>query len=1354
MNPEIWSVEEVCDWLRQENFERLIEIFKENNVDGKSLMKINIEKLRRFDVPSKDHYVFLNTRELLRSKAIQGDNPHPPIARLILPPDPSTLLPFESQKEIVDLEDGTDISISNDEMFESDEKSGDEVSSMDLDDDEDLNDEGGLDEDYDSNLSEDLVENVDSSIHLDEEPLSRFRAAPYGAEQFTEDDFKRAEEVKADYGYLRHWMYMEEDELLPVYGESDEENNYISSDLEEEVMEEEEDIKHKGEQSLFIMRNVDDKESEVITSDNLVEPQVDHADQMILDYISSFRKIWEDGELQKIETLRYKYWRKLFPRKQQREPQKVIDELTEQLRKLNHERLPQLINHVKSNIKSKSTLDKDAKRQCGILDPTLRDIYLLEWKVSLAKGPPPPKPDSKPRQKMLKADEEVVDDKDTMNQEHDSDDSYESDFIDDSEITYTEEQLAELREAGIIIEPVGTEVSVAGPLDTSSEQPIDKSGSVNEDKKSPQLLSSVSNVEENHLTRHGEEIEVIILDSDSEDDDNETIEKSDKVPEKVVSTRGSDSAENSKVNNDNDMELDYHQQQEEQRILEVESDELFLKYDPQDLMQEIQSAIFYWHWDEDMKKKSPMAPLINDDFTLYLQLQNAISKSMLSPEAVEELKRVLPLIPEGKLDAREDSDDERYEKNYIGDSDDDDLTYVSGSKSSSRPKKRFRETAEVIEQRKERMALEQGYSRRYAEQEKLADPKDGVIINLGHLENEDHIYITDSLSKKLKPHQIEGVRFLWKNIVMFNKGCVLAHSMGLGKTVQVITFLYTLYTVRSTDSRAICDHLKAFRVLILCPKIVIDNWENEFMSWLNENNLKNAFTVYKLGEIKDYKERRDLINRWQKDEKGGVFLINYDMFRQLVMSEVDDDRRSEFRKYLLNPGPSLVVADEGHILKNKETQLQEALTHLKTPSRIILTGSPLQNNLIEYWCTINFVCPNYLGSLEDFKRVYINPIEHGLYESADSQEKKTSRKMLFVLSRIIEDIVHRRNVSILERELPPKSEFLITCRMMNRQLMLYKSLIEKLSAVGAGGQVIRYADLLSILCNHPSIFFNTLDKENKNLTDNNTIIPVNESKTVREYMHHICREYKGLDEISESSKMQILKEILIKCEQIGDKVIIFSKSIPTLNYIERMILKNGTYIRIDGETQTKERQRSIDSFNKSKFWKVALISIKTGGLGVNMYGANRVILVDGEWNPSFAEQAIGRVYRYNQKKAVYVYRFITNGTFEDKLFIRNIHKMGLSLRVVDQRNLSSMLSKQDVNSDFYVIPDSNIVCKLPEKLDFGDKVLENIAGRNRDRIIDIQRMNIYFNEDQYNLDNEDVLHAQRLLEEEKSRLQI
>ncbi|CAG8774756.1 16830_t:CDS:2, partial [Cetraspora pellucida] len=209
-----------------------------NNVDGKALMKIDIEKLRQFKVPSKDHYVFLNTVELLKSKSVQGaylqnwkgdisftfwfnhfislDNPHPPIARLILPPDPSTLLPFEIQKEIIDLEDGTDISTSDNEMFESDEKSGDdETSSMDLDNDENLNDEEGLDKNEDSRLNEYLDDGVDSFMNLNEEPLTRFRAVPYGAEQFTEEDYKRAEEKKSDYGYLRRWMHMEDDELLP-----------------------------------------------------------------------------------------------------------------------------------------------------------------------------------------------------------------------------------------------------------------------------------------------------------------------------------------------------------------------------------------------------------------------------------------------------------------------------------------------------------------------------------------------------------------------------------------------------------------------------------------------------------------------------------------------------------------------------------------------------------------------------------------------------------------------------------------------------------------------------------------------------------------------------------------------------------------------------------------------------------------------------------------------------------------------------------------------------------------------------------------------------------------------------------
>ncbi|CAG8803695.1 16785_t:CDS:2, partial [Racocetra persica] len=328
----------------------------------------------------------------------------------------------------------------------------------------------------------------------------------------------------------------------------------------------------------------------------------------------------------------------------------------------------------------------------------------------------------------------------------------------------------------LLPKPMEIGTAVAEPSTTSPEQPIDKPEPINDDKKSIQLSPSVLNIEKKHLPWDGKEVEIIVLDSDSEKDDDMTIEKGNKVLTEVVSTRDPDSDAASKVNNDNNMVLDCddeyiyiyddddehayldQQQQEEQRILEVESDELFLKDDPQDLMQDIQSAIFYWHWDEDVKKKLPMAPLINDDFTLYLQLQNAISRSTLSPEAVEKLKRELPPIPEGKLDARESWDNyfkfrkeyainkrmaqrQRYEKNYIGDSDDDELTYASGK------------TAEVIEQRKERMALEQGYSRRYAEQEKLADPKDGVIINLGHLENEDNIYIPDSLSKKLKPHQ-------------------------------------------------------------------------------------------------------------------------------------------------------------------------------------------------------------------------------------------------------------------------------------------------------------------------------------------------------------------------------------------------------------------------------------------------------------------------------------------------------------------------------------------------------------------------------------------------------------------------
>ncbi|CAG8791440.1 15406_t:CDS:1, partial [Acaulospora morrowiae] len=140
----------------------------------------------------------------------------------------------------------------------------------------------------------------------------------------------------------------------------------------------------------------------------------------------------------------------------------------------------------------------------------------------------------------------------------------------------------------------------------------------------------------------------------------------------------------------------------------------------------------------------------------------------------------------------------------------------------------------------------------------------------------------------------------------------------------------------------------------------MDNWEQEFRKWIAHIDVPKTCPVYKFRDDHDTKGRRiSLLDKWWK---GGILLMGYEMFRILVNSDV------QYSHYLVNPGPSLVVADEGHRLKNKETELYKYLQCLKTHSRIILTGSPLQNNLEEYWCTINFASPNYLGKSEDFKR--------------------------------------------------------------------------------------------------------------------------------------------------------------------------------------------------------------------------------------------------------------------------------------------------------------------------------------------------------------------------------------------------
>ncbi|KHJ98639.1 protein, SNF2 family [Oesophagostomum dentatum] len=331
-----------------------------------------------------------------------------------------------------------------------------------------------------------------------------------------------------------------------------------------------------------------------------------------------------------------------------------------------------------------------------------------------------------------------------------------------------------------------------------------------------------------------------------------------------------------------------------------------------------------------------------------------------------------------------------------------------------------------------------------------------LLVNAGHVPDDPDVYVAAHLNHVLQPHQLGGVRFMYDNIVESLQefktspgfGCILAHSMGLGKTIQVITFVEIFLRVT-----------QAKKVLIIVPVNTIQNWYTEFEKWMprysQSGELSRNFDVFLLGDsVKSFDQRVNMIEDWSR--KGGVLLIGYEMFRLLIRSTLPkkpskaktnavqnlrpeteqkpDDFEQGFtaegrirkeandiiRGSLVNPGPDLVVCDEGHKIKNLNTDIAAALSAIKTKRRIVLTGYPLQNNLIEYYCMVDFVRPDFLGSKKTFMMQFERPIKNGQCIDSTPHDIKIARQRIHVLNSMLKGFIQRRTHHLLKAILPER----------------------------------------------------------------------------------------------------------------------------------------------------------------------------------------------------------------------------------------------------------------------------------------------------------------------------------------------
>ncbi|NWW54510.1 RAD54 protein, partial [Pedionomus torquatus] len=515
-----------------------------------------------------------------------------------------------------------------------------------------------------------------------------------------------------------------------------------------------------------------------------------------------------------------------------------------------------------------------------------------------------------------------------------------------------------------------------------------------------------------------------------------------------------------------------------------------------------------------------------------------------------------------------------------------------------------------------------------------------------------HVVVDPVLSRVLRPHQREGVKFLWDCVtsrrIPGSHGCIMADEMGLGKTLQCITLMWTLLR-QSPDCKPEIE-----KAMVVSPSSLVRNWYNEVEKWLGGRIQPLAID----GGSKEEIDRKlvGFMNQRGLRVPSPILIISYETFR--LHAEA-----------LQKGSVGLVICDEGHRLKNSENQTYQALNSLNTPRRVLISGTPIQNDLLEYFSLVHFVNSGILGTAQEFKRHFEIPILKGRDADASEADRLKGEERLKELISIVNRCLIRRTSDILSKYLPVKIEQVVCCRLTPLQVELYKNFLKQAKPVEELKEgKISVSSLSSItslkkLCNHPALIYDKCVEEEEGFMGALDLFPAGYStKSVEPQL---------------SGKMLVLDYILAVTKSTSnDKVVLVSNYTQTLDLFEKLCRnRRYLYVRLDGTMSIKKRAKVVERFNSPSSPEfIFMLSSKAGGCGLNLIGANRLVMFDPDWNPANDEQAMARVWRDGQKKTCYIYRLLSTGTIEEKIFQRQTHKKALSSCVVDE--------EQDVERHF------------------------------------------------------------------------
>ncbi|CAI5484086.1 unnamed protein product [Closterium sp. Yama58-4] len=559
-------------------------------------------------------------------------------------------------------------------------------------------------------------------------------------------------------------------------------------------------------------------------------------------------------------------------------------------------------------------------------------------------------------------------------------------------------------------------------------------------------------------------------------------------------------------------------------------------------------------------------------------------------------------------------------------------------------------------------------------------------------EDSQPIAVDPILAKCLRAHQREGVAFMFECVAGLKDfhqqgdddqgcyGCILADDMGLGKTLQSIALLWTLLKQGFEGPKG---PPLVRRAVIVTPTSLVSNWAAELDKWLGARvrcvALCEATRADALKGIQLFLAPRGTHH---------VLIVSYETFRMHATA------------FHHEGACDLVICDEAHRLKNDRTLTTQALAGLPCRRRVLLSGTPMQNDLEEFYAMVSFTNPGVLSNAAHFRRHFQAPILAGREPHASEEERALGAQRSAELSDRVNQFILRRTNALLSNHLPPKIVEIVCCRMTDLQRQLYERFIHSKNvrtALEDGKKARALASITALkkLCNHPKLLYDSIRGGGAEAAGFEDALPLFPPAMFNERSG--AWTGGGGAWVQLSGKMVVLARLLAHLRtRTTDRIVLVSNYTQTLDLFAQLCREHKyPFVRLDGGTSVGKRQKLVQQFNDPHADEfVFLLSSKAGGCGLNLIGGNRLVLFDPDWNPANDKQAAARVWRDGQKKRVFVYRFLAAGTIEEKVFQRQMAKEGLQ-QVVDNEKQSegraqvNLLSAEELR-DLFVLRSSTL----------------------------------------------------------------